>query len=324
MHPVTEERPARVSTGAETDPNAAFRADVHAALARRPRSISAKYFYDAEGSRLFERICTLPEYYPTRTEMSILAAIGPELRAQLGPGCRLVELGSGASQKVRLVLDALEAPAAYLPVDISEDYMRAEAAQLAADHPGLPVTPVVADYTQVFHLPEGPGEPVVLFLGSTIGNFTPLDAERFLATLRQSLEGRGRLLIGVDVRKSKDVLEAAYDDAQGVTAAFNLNLLARLERDLGATLTLSDFEHRAWFDETQGRIEMHLRACRATEIVLNGICYTFDIGETLHTENSYKYRLEEFTALAGRAGWQPERLWQDPDRLFSLHLLHST
>lgn len=307
-----------------------FRDAVLAGLSRRPRAVPAKFFYDAEGSRLFDRITDLPEYYPTRTEIGILDRYGPEMADMFGAGVQLVELGSGSSVKVRLLLDRLTAPAGYVGIDISRDHLREACERLAEDHPGLEVLALCADYMgDVAVPPPSSGLPrrrVAFFPGSTIGNLTPGEAEAFLARWRTWLaddDVPGGMLVGVDLKKDPDILHAAYNDAAGVTAAFNLNLLARINRELEGTFDLSAFRHRAFYNAEKGRIEMHLESARDQIAMVAGRRFAFTAGETIHTENSYKYDLPEFQALAVRAGFTPARVWTDEDRLFSVHWLEA-
>ncbi|MFM2043425.1 MAG: hypothetical protein RLY86_2001 [Pseudomonadota bacterium] len=307
---------------------------VLAGLSRRPRTIPPKFFYDAEGSRLFDAITDLPEYYPTRTEIGILDRSGAEMASVLGQGVHLVELGSGSGVKVGLLLRHLAAPSGYVGIDISGDHLRTACDRLAADWPGLDVLELCADYTggdvmaQVPAPAAGqPGRRVAFFPGSTIGNMEPGEAEAFLARWRRWLAnpgGRGGgMLVGVDLRKDRDVLRAAYNDRAGVTAAFNLNLLARMNRELGAAIDPAAFTHRAIYAEDAGRIEMHLASTRDQIVTIAGRRFAFAAGETIHTENSYKYTVDGFRALAVRAGYRPARVWTDPDALFSLHWLEA-
>ena len=302
-----------------------FAHDLMRALASRPRSISPKYFYDEEGSRLFDRICDLPEYYPTRTELDILGRHARDIARQMGPRAEIVEFGAGSLHKVRLLLDAMERPARYLPLDISGEHLSRAAALLQHDYPGLEVRPVVADYTQRLLLPARlpqAGQRVGFFPGSTIGNFMPEEALHFLSSAAQVLRG-GALLIGADLIKDPAVLHAAYNDAQGVTAAFNLNLLARANRELGTRFVLDQFAHSAFYNAPHQRIEMHLVSRRRQKIALGGECYEFEEGESLHTENSHKFTIDSLRALASRAGFRPGPVWTDPDHLFSVHWLHA-
>lgn len=308
--------------GEETE--SSFRDDVIAGLGRFPKALSPKYFYDERGSLLFDAICRQPEYYLTRTEEGILAAAAEEIAALVGPESLLVELGSGASRKVRLLLEAMR-PTRYLGVDISRDFLLQSTRHLAADYPWLEVHAAWADFSERLHLPAGvDGRRVVAFFpGSSIGNFAPAEAEAFLAELHRALPPGSGVLIGVDLVKDRAILEAAYNDAAGVTAAFNLNLLERMRRELGASVEPGRFRHRAFFDTQASRIEMHLVSeCRQT-LVLDQHRFEFAPGETLHTENSCKYARDDFQALARRAGYRPRAVWSDDDELFSVHYLAS-
>lgn len=303
----------------------AFAQDLCAALSTRPRAISPKYFYDEAGSLLFDRICDLPEYYPTRTELGILERNAQDIAAHMGPRAEIVEFGAGALRKVRILLDAMDRPARYLPIDISGEHLSRAASALQQDYPGLDVQPVVADYTQRLLLPAplpGAGQRVGFFPGSTIGNFTPDEALHFLQVTAQVLRG-GALLIGADLVKDPAVLHAAYNDSQGVTAAFNLNLLARANRELGARFVLEQFAHSAFYNAPRQRIEMHLVSKRRQMVSVGGQCFEFEEGETLHTENSHKFTIDSLRSLAVRAGFRPGPVWTDPDNLFSVHWLHA-
>ena len=301
-----------------------FAAAMRVALATRPRSIAPKFFYDAAGSVLFDRICELPEYYPTRTELGLLAQHADEIARHIGPGVDLVEYGAGSSRKVRLLLAALQRPHRFVPIDISGEHLQAAAALLRREHAGLTVHPVVADFTRPFDLPAPPpAGRVGFFPGSSIGNFSPAEALDFLHMAATQLRGGG-LLVGVDLVKDPAVLHAAYNDAQGVTAAFNLNMLARANRELGTDFDLTAFDHYAFYQPVHQRIEMHLVARRAQHVHLAGRRFDFAAGDSLHTEYSYKYTVEGFRALAAESGFVPEAVWCDPQRLFSVHWLRST
>lgn len=303
----------------------AFEQDLRSALANRPHAISPKYFYDAAGSQLFDRICELPEYYPTRTEMGILRRHVGEFAALAGPHAEIVEFGAGSLTKVRLLLDAFVEPQRYLPIDISGEHLAASAAALRDAYPGLQVQPITADYTQHLPLPGRPaagGKRIGFFPGSTIGNFSPAEALAFLQSAAEALRG-GALLIGADLVKDPAVLHAAYNDAQGVTAAFNLNLLARANRELGAGFALDQFSHYAFYNAPLQRIEMHLVSRERQSVTVGGERYRLDEGETLHTENSYKFTVDGLRALAAGAGFRAGPVWTDPDRLFSVHWLHA-
>jgi len=304
---------------------ATFLDDTLTGLAAEPKQIAPKYFYDARGSELFDRICQTPEYYPTRTELSLLERHGADIADAVGPNCLVVEYGAGSSLKIRQLLNALHTPAGYVAVDISRDYLHGQMSGLAKDMPALAVGAICADFTQGFDLPletAALGSRRLGFLpGSTIGNFTPDEAEALLARSTALLGKNGLFLIGVDLKKSKQILDAAYDDGEGVTAAFNLNLLKRMRTELGAELDEGGFEHVAFYNRDQGRVEMHLEAKGAQTIELEGRQFTFDDGERIHTESSYKYAPDEFAKMAEKAGFAPKALWTDPDGLFSLHLL---
>jgi dimethylhistidine N-methyltransferase len=318
-------RPVVVVAGQSERPANDFRDDLLAGLTAPAKRIPCKYFYDERGSRLFDLICEVPEYYPTRAEMEILATRGREIAAAVGPDAALVEFGAGSARKVRLLLDRLCRPAAYVAIDISREHLLRAAGALARDYPRLPVAAVVADYMRPLELPDmvrrGGARPVVFFPGSTVGNLDPPEAVAFL---RRVAEGTGGgLLIGVDLKKDAGILNAAYNDARGVTAAFNLNLLLRANREVGAGFDLRAFAHRAFYERDKGRIEMHLVSRRAQVVDIGGLGIRFSAGETIHTENSYKYAVDEFREMAGAAGWTPRAVWTDAGGLFSLHYLEA-
>jgi dimethylhistidine N-methyltransferase len=299
-----------------------FRDAVLAGLGRARKAIACKFFYDERGSALFDAICELPEYYPTRTEIAILEENAGEIAAQMGRHCRLVEFGSGSSRKVRILLEALDAPAAYVPVDISREHLRQAAALLADDFPNVPVIAVCADYTRPFALPKLPrpeAKRVGFFPGSTIGNFAPEAAVAFLANCAQILGAGGEMLIGVDLKKDVEILEAAYNDRAGVTSAFNLNVLERINRELDGDIDLDRFEHVAFYNAAEGRIEIYVKSLAAQHAHIAGERFDFARGELIHTEYSYKYTIPEFRALAARAGFRPLDTWTDPAELFSVH-----
>jgi L-histidine Nalpha-methyltransferase len=299
-----------------------FRDAVLNGLGRAPKSIPCKFFYDTRGSALFEAICRLPEYYPTRTEIAILEENAAEIAVQIGPHGRLIEFGSGASTKVRILLRALDWPAAYVPVDISREHLRDAAISLAEDFPSLAVVAVCADYTRPFPLPPLPGpsgKRVGFFPGSTIGNFEPDAAVGFLANYARILGSGGEMLIGVDLKKDPEMLDAAYNDRAGVTAEFNLNLLERINRELDGDLDIDRFEHVAFYNEVEGRIEIYIRSLANQEAWIASTHIHFGAGELIHTEYSYKYSVPEFRALAARAGFRPIDTWTDPAALFSVH-----
>ncbi len=306
--------------GSELDPE--FAASVLDGLSRPQKRIESKYLYDAEGSRLFDRICTLAEYYPTRVETALLRENAGELRAVVPEGAALVELGSGSSIKTRILLDALPSLAAYVPVEISVEHLRAAAAEIAQDYHALSVHPVVGDFTQPITIPaEVCGfQKLLFFPGSTIGNFTVDEARSLLSQLRSIPAGAG-LLIGVDLVKDVDRLIRAYDDGEGVTAAFNTNLLTRINRELDGDFDPGAFAHKAYWNAVESRIEMHLESLATQRATVAGHSFRFREGETIHTENSHKFTASGFQALAAAAGWSPARMWRDPEGLFSLHFL---
>jgi dimethylhistidine N-methyltransferase len=317
--------PLHVVREAQDDACGDFRGDLYAALSAPVRRISPKYFYDAQGSALFDAICEVPAYYPTRTELGILHRHAGDIAALAGPRAEVVEFGAGSLTKARVLLDALDRPSRFLPIDISGEHLQAAAARLQADYAGLEVLPVVGDYTQALQLPPrltGAGRRVGFFPGSTIGNFTPEQAVHFLQMAARVLRG-GALVLGADLVKDPAVLHAAYNDEEGVTAAFNLNLLARANRELGTDFDMAGFAHGAFYNSPQRRIEMHLVSRARQQVRLDGQTFSFEEGETLHTENSYKFSVQGMQALAEQAGFVPGPVWTDPGRLFSVHWLQS-
>ena len=305
---------------AEAGDREEFRDAILAGLARSPRAIPAKFLYDARGSELFDAICELPEYYLTRTETGILKSCAPELARLAGPGCALVEFGSGSSVKTRLLLDAMPDLAAYVPIDISRQHLDATAAKLRRDYSWLRVEPVCADYMALSALPaDMNGAPRLgFFPGSTIGNLEPADGTAFLRRARALLGDRGAMVLGVDLRKDPQRLHDAYNDKAGVTAAFTLNLLRRMNRELDATFDLSAFAHDAFYDPVEGRIEIYFRSLRDQSVTVAGRVFTFAAGERVHTEYSYKYDDAGIEALARSAGFRIDRTWTDPARLFAV------
>lgn len=304
-----------------------FLADVMQGLAKPQKSLPSKYFYDEKGSQLFDQICDLDAYYPTRTEIRIMQQYIEEIVDILGPDVLLIEYGSGSSLKTRILLEEMDQLAGYVPIDISKEHLFQSAAQIEKDFPGLAVFPVHADYTQEIAVPvekEVFGRKVVYFPGSTIGNFNLKEAEAFLKRISSVAGKGGGLLIGVDLRKDIEILEAAYNDDQHITAEFNLNLLERINRELGANFDLTQFAHKAIFNEEEGRIEMHLFSKIDQQVEIGGQRFSFKAGESIHTENSYKYTVTQFAALARRADLRVERLWTDADRLFSIQYLTVT
>jgi len=302
-------------------PDPQFRADVLAGLASRPRAIPARWFYDRRGSELFEAITELPEYYPTRTEIAILERACPEVATLVGPGRAVVEFGSGSSTKTPILLRAT-APSAYLPVDISGDFLREAAAGVAAAFPGLAVVPIEADFTRPLALGDAVAGAAVLgfFPGSTIGNLAPAPACDLLRGMRASLGTGATLLIGMDRVKDEERLVSAYDDKAGVTAAFNLNLLHRVNRELEGTIPVDAFVHRAVWNDAGSRIEMHLEATGDVRFTVAGAAFAMAAGETIHTENSHKYGSRDARLLLAAGGWTPVAEWRDPDALFAVYL----
>lgn len=297
-------------------------ADVLTGFSRSQKSIPPKYFYDEQGSRLFDAITELPEYYPTRTETAMLRQYADDIARQAGTGHLLVEPGSGSCTKARILFEGLQ-PCAYVPMDISRDHLQVAAQRVAAEYPWLEVHAACTDFTRLMTLPpDSPeGRRLAFFPGSSIGNFDPEAAVGFLRMIAEMVGPGGQLLIGVDLKKDKAILEAAYDDAQGITAAFNLNLLKRINRELGADFNPSQWRHKALYNEDKGRIEMHLVSRATQQVHLLEQTFYFSEGETIHTENSYKYSVDEFRELAARAGFSADTVWVDADELFSIHLL---
>jgi L-histidine Nalpha-methyltransferase len=306
--------------GAGVDPG--FAEAVLEGLGAERKYLLSKHLYDAEGSALFDRITELDEYYPTRTEAAILRQNAPRLAEELPAGAALVEPGAGSGEKTRILLEAWPALGAYVPVDISGEHLEVAVAGHRAAYPDLPVHPVVADFAGGFALPNAvEGMPVVVFFpGSTIGNFTTEAARELLAGFR-GIPGAAGLVIGVDLPKDPERLIRAYDDSEGVTAAFNLNLLRRINRELGGDFDLAAFAHEARWNAGESRVEMHLRSLRAQRVEVLGHAFAFAEGETIHTENSHKFSVEAFRHVAGAAGWAPVDLWLDREALFSVHVL---
>ena len=306
---------------AAAPPQPEFAAAVLTGLAQQPKVVPARYFYDAAGSVLFEQITALPEYYPTRTEIGLLEAHAAEVATTVGPGRAVVEFGSGSSAKTPLLLRAI-APAAYVPIDISGDFLIEAARDLGTAFPGLPVHPIVGDFTHPLDLPQAVADLPMLgfFPGSTLGNCTPPVAVDLLRSFAATLGDGAWLLIGLDLRKDRAVLEAAYDDKAGVTAAFNLNLVHRINAELGGTIDPAALRHVARWNGDEGRVEMHLAATRAFDFTVLGERFHMAAGETIHTENSYKWTLDEARLLARAAGWHPVKVWLDAGARFGLHL----
>ena len=301
-----------------------FLQEVLQGLQQSQKELPCKYFYDERGSRLFDQICELEEYYPTRTEAHIMCAHGAAMAGRIGPHARLIEYGSGSSTKTRILLNHLFAqncaPAAYVPLDISREHLLRSARRLVAEYPALNVLPVCADYTTKFSLPEAAAlKTVVYFPGSTIGNFHPHEARQFLHHIAEVCGAEGGLLIGVDLEKDARLLEAAYNDKQGVTADFNLNILRHINRELGADFNLDQFAHHAPYNREKHRIEMHLVSCCEQDVNIGGEEIHFDEGEFIYSESSYKYTPSRFADLA--ADWRVEQIWTDENALFSVQYL---
>ena len=318
----TRPRIASIGTRAAPAPEDDFTDALLDGLRGQPKHIPCKYFYDAEGSRLFEQICALPEYYPTRVELGLLHAHAAEMAALIGRDAEIVEFGAGAAEKIRPLLRAAEDPRAYVPIDISGPYLHAIAERLRSEFPMLTVRPIVADFTSDLVMPASGAKRIGFFPGSTIGNFEPEEARSFLARAARMLRGGG-LLIGVDLVKDPAILHAAYNDTAGITAAFNKNLLARANREAEANFDLSAFSHYAFYNPVQQRIEMYLISRWAQRVSLCGRAIVFAEGEAIHTENSHKYTVDGFRALASSAGFTPRAVWCDSDRLFSIHWLEA-
>lgn len=290
-------------------------------LSQPQKTLSSKFFYDSRGSILFDAICELPEYYLTRTELSIMQRHIDEIVGSVGPQASLIEFGSGSSQKTRMLLEKLDRLAAYVPVDISRDHLLSAAESLAADFPTVEVWPVLADFTQPFQLPNPsvmPWRNIVYFPGSTIGNFSPEKAHSLLQVMHVEAGKDGALLIGVDLQKDTAIIERAYNDEAGVTAEFNLNMLSRINQEFGANFDLNRFRHSAIYNEEYGRVELNLISEREQNVRIGGQSIHFDKGEALLTEHSHKYTLEQFCGMAERAGFVVHKVWTDPERLFSI------
>ncbi len=303
----------------QPDAGASIRAEVHAGLRSSPKTLAPKFFYDDLGAQLFEEICEQPEYYLTRAELAILREHAGAIADRIGPNAALVEYGSGAGVKVRLLLDAMHSPVAYTPIDISHAQLAHVASTLGRDYPGVAVRPLCADYMERLELPVLPASTkrrVAFFPGSTIGNLHPAQAIGFLQRVRHAIAPSGALVLGVDRRKEKGVLDAAYNDAAGVTERFNLNMLERLNRDLDANFDLSRFRHVAFFNEEASRIEMHLESTEDQSVCIGNEAVMFSAGETIWTESSYKYDEAALANVAGAAGFEVKQLWTDGDERF--------
>ncbi|RFC37814.1 MAG: dimethylhistidine N-methyltransferase [Candidatus Nitrotoga sp. SPKER] len=303
-----------------------FRLDVCVGLRQQERSIPPKYFYDAQGSALFEQICEIAEYYLTRTETAILDQCSDEMMSLIGQSCALVEFGCGSAVKTPLLMRHMDSSAACVLIDICKPQLEQTEARLVAQFPKIEILAVCADYTQLEALPllvSTDLRPVIFFPGSTIGNYTPEEAQHLLRKAAKLIGPNGLMLIGVDCKKDPLILNAAYNDKTGLTEAFNLNLLARIERELGAEMQPDGFSHYAFYNPVQGRMEMHLVSRFDQVIRISGEKFWIAAGESIHTENSYKYRPDQFQDLAKKAGWHSEKFWTDANKFFSIHLLRA-
>ena len=304
-----------------------FLKDVIEGLGKNPKTLKPKYFYDNRGAQLFTEICTTPEYYPTRTEIKILNQNAEDIASQIGDNTALIEYGSGALEKIKILLNFLKEPVGLIPVDISEDQLFASAKNLENLYPDLEILPVAADFTKPIPIPEFSHPPkryVAFFPGSTIGNFEPDLAIQFLQGVTKTIGLDGLLLIGFDLKKDIETLLAAYDDQRGITASFNKNLLSRVNGELGGNFNLNTFEHVAQYNENKGRIEMHLKSTTEQTVSINKELFEFLEGETIHTENCYKFTKESFTAMSSKAGLSPVKTWTDDQNLFAVMLLRTT
>ena len=304
-----------------------FLKDVIEGLGKNPKTLKPKYFYDNRGAQLFTEICTTPEYYPTRTEIKILNQNAEDIASQIGDNTALIEYGSGALEKIKILLNFLKEPVGLIPVDISEDQLFVSAKNLENLYPNLEILPVAADFTKPIPIPgfsQPPKKYVAFFPGSTIGNFEPDLAIQFLQGVTKTIGLDGLLLIGFDLKKDIETLLAAYDDQRGITASFNKNLLSRVNGELGGNFNLNTFEHVARYNENKGRIEMHLKSTMEQTVSINKELFEFLEGETIHTENCYKFTKESFTAMSSKAGLSPVKTWTDDQNLFAVMLLRTT
>lgn len=319
----TADRQANTCIKQDSSPAPSWAGEAIRGLLSNPKTLPPKLFYDARGAELFEQITALDEYYLTRSELEILEQYAPSIAQSIGPDAALIEYGSGPAVKVRLLLDALVRPAAYVPVDISARQLQDVARDRRREYPNVPVLPVLADYTARFVLPPLPSgaRKVAFFPGSTIGNFHPSEATAFLGRIRSVVGNNGAMVLGVDRRKDVESLHAAYNDAAGVTAAFNLNVLARLNRELGANFDLGAFRHHAFFDPDKSRVEMHLVSERAQMVTIGSVNIAFDAGESIHTECSYKYDEDRLEQVVNTAGFRIDKLWTDNRERFWLAFL---
>jgi dimethylhistidine N-methyltransferase len=303
-----------------------FLNDVLTGLSHQSKYLPPKWFYDRTGAQLFEKICDVPEYYLTLTERKILETAAPDIACELGSNAVLIEYGSGAMTKVRLILDAIDKPYAFVAVDIAFGQLEKAAADLEAAYPELRVQTIAGDFTNVICLPDwlhSAGRCCVFFPGSTIGNFEPNEIKEFLQRLHRTVDENGALLIGVDLKKDRKRLEAAYNDSSGLTALFNKNILRRINHELDGDICINSFQHLAWYNSSKGRIEMHLRSGLDQSLNIAGQEFHFRAGETIHTENCYKFTVSEFQSIATDSGFKPVQVWTDEDNLFSMHLFNA-
>lgn len=315
----------KVKTYYFTNNEATMEQEVLCGLAKPQKQIPAKYFYDLKGSKLFEQITEQAEYYPTRAEMNIFLNEHQSITACAGPVHTLIEYGSGSSKKIKSLLSSFTALKEYVPIDISHEFLLQSCIELSGVYPHLTVKAVCGDYTSPIKLPiENEGKKVIFFPGSTIGNFEPEEAEAFFQQSAGLLACGDGFLIGVDIKKSRETLERAYNDQNGITAQFNLNVLSRINRELGADFVESQFEHTAFYNEEKGRIEMHLRSKTIQSVRVSNQKFDFQPGETIHTENSYKYSIQEFQQLARKTGFAPVSVWTDENNDFSVHYFEKT
>ena len=310
----------------ETSEAKTFLDDVIKGFSLAQKQLSPKYFYDEFGAKIFERICTTPEYYPTRTETMIIKNNVAEIARKIGPNATLIEYGSGALEKVKIILEALEKPSALVPFDISKEQLKVAAKKIKTEFPHLNVLPISGDFTKPLKLPKAllnAEKQVAFFPGSTIGNFEKEGAIDFLKSVKATVGENGLMLIGVDLQKDRNTILKAYNDEAGVTSEFNKNILIRINRELGGNFNLNDFEHIASYNEEYHRVEMHLRSLAVQTVCISGIKFSFDLNETIHTENCYKYTSKSFSNLVEAAGFFPADSWTDSDGLFAVVLLTS-
>jgi dimethylhistidine N-methyltransferase len=298
-----------------------FEIDVLAGLSKHQKGINPKYFYDEIGSILFEKITEVPEYYITRTELAILEENKKEMSKLIGKDATLIEFGSGSSTKVKILLDNIESLKHYIPIDISSEMLLKSADALSSEYKDLSILPICADFVKPISIPDYGGKRVIFYPGSTIGNFEPQKAKEILENASAMLQHGDGLLIGVDLKKDREVLEKAYNDASGVTEQFNLNMIKRINKELNANFKLSSFSHLAFYNDELGRIEMHLKSLEDQSVMIGVHEVHFSRGETIHTENSYKYSVEQFHALAKECGFTSKKVWTDSNKWFSVHYL---